>query len=187
MSSDGDTVGCLPSVFQRLKVTFSREAETRANMATIPRRRVQDTKDIEMLLSYWGEMSAEEAKRKLLLVKSGTFLLRKLSSESKSGDSERELYVVSFKRFGNIMNLELLNDGGCYCHGRESHHPRFSSVCELVAHYTNPLSGQRMLQTPLNRVCSLQELCHIVIKQSINDQEIGNLHLPKSVVKLRIT
>ena len=132
-------------------------------------------------------MSAEEVKENLLPVKSETFLLRKLLSESKSGHCERELYVVSFKRFGNIMNIELLNDGGFYYFGRESHHPRFSSVCELVAHYTDPLSGQRMLQTPLNRVCSLQELCHIVIKQRINEQEIGKLHLPKSVVKLIIT
>ena len=102
------------------------------------RRRVQDIKDTEKLLCYWGEMSAQEVKENLLPVKSGTFLLTKLSSDSKSGDSERQLYVVSFKRFGNIMNLELLNDGGFYCLGRESHHPRSSSVCELVAHYTNP-------------------------------------------------
>ena len=184
-------MGCLSSAFQRLKarlkVMFGREAETRTNMATIPCGPEQDTKDIEMLVCYWGEMSAEEVKENLLPVKSEIFLLRKRLSESKSGHSERELYVVSFKRFGNIMNTELLNDGGFYYFGRESHHPRFSSVCELVAHYTDPLSGQRMLQTPLNRVCSLQELCHIVIKQSINDQEIGKLHLPKSVVKLRIT
>ena len=142
-------MGCLSSTFQRLKarlkVMFGREAETRTNVVTIPRVPEQDTKDIEMLLCYWGEMSTEEVKENLLPVKSGTFLLRKLLSESKSGHSLRELYVVSFKRFGIIMNLELLNDGGFYCFGQESHHPRFSSVCELVAHYTDLLSGQRLL------------------------------------------
>lgn len=174
-------MGCLCSLLQQLQCSkiLNQRARVQPTSMTESRRTINSNL-IDILPYYWGDMTDEDTKKKLLLQPSGAFLLRSLPSTRKSKNSDSNSYLISFKRFKTVVSLEILTDEGFYFLGTERHHPHFQSLEKLVNYYTNLSPTPRMLETPLvNRVLSLQELCYFVIKLNINTQKIAKLHLPK--------
>lgn len=173
-------MGCFCSIQQYPKLIHSQRTE----VASMEKSEwtTEDVKIMDTLPYYWGEMSDEEAETRLLFHQTGMFLLRSCPMNTKSWRYDSRTYIISMKRFEDVVSLKLLNEGRLYFLGEETHHPRFQSIDKLVSYYTNLPSTPRMLQVPLlKRVCSLQELCSFVIKRSFNAQEISKLRLPNLV------